>query len=52
MWDLEIATGSEETTSIRATHIVMSIGAGCQIPTMPTYPGLVSIFNLAARSDN
>ena len=38
-WTLVVLRGGE-TWNITTTHVVVAIGAGCQIPTMPTYPGV------------
>ncbi|KAK5206340.1 hypothetical protein LTR41_007778 [Exophiala xenobiotica] len=37
-WTLVLLKGGE-TRNITTTHVVLAIGAGCQIPMMPTYPG-------------
>ncbi|KAH6988273.1 putative flavin-containing monooxygenase [Ilyonectria sp. MPI-CAGE-AT-0026] len=39
IWTLELISGNEPKT-ITATHLVMCVGAGCQIPYSPTYPGV------------
>ncbi|KAK5327269.1 hypothetical protein LTR93_002653 [Exophiala xenobiotica] len=38
-WSLNLLRNGERK-NIMATHLVMAVGAGCQIPTMPTYPGV------------
>ena len=39
-----MASKKGETRNITTTHVVLAIGAGCQIPIMPAYPG-VETFN-------
>ncbi|KIY01279.1 uncharacterized protein Z520_02831 [Fonsecaea multimorphosa CBS 102226] len=38
-WSLNLLRNGE-SKNITATHVVMALGAGCQIPVMPTYPGI------------
>ncbi|KIV77303.1 hypothetical protein PV11_09110 [Exophiala sideris] len=38
-WSLNLLRNGERK-NITATHIVAALGAGCQIPVMPTYPGV------------
>lgn len=38
-WTL-VASRNGETRNITTTHVVLAIGAGCQIPIMPVYPGV------------
>ncbi|KAK1765600.1 hypothetical protein QBC33DRAFT_579352 [Phialemonium atrogriseum] len=38
VWDLRLLRNGKET-AVKATHVVMAVGAGGQIPVMPTYPG-------------
>lgn len=40
LWELHIQQNGKEIT-IEAVHVVMAVGAGCQIPVVPTYPGIV-----------
>ena len=41
-WTLQLLKGTE-TRTITSNHLIMSVGAGCQIPTMPSFPGNVNV---------
>jgi cation diffusion facilitator CzcD-associated flavoprotein CzcO len=40
-WRLNIVREGK-ALEVTATHVVMAVGAGCQIPVMPEYPNKVS----------
>ncbi|EXJ57737.1 uncharacterized protein A1O5_12527 [Cladophialophora psammophila CBS 110553] len=50
-WTLNLVR-NEERKSITVTHLVMALGAGCQIPTMPTYPGIERFRGTVVHSAN